>query len=124
MKRVGLNKEGQKRVCRVCDYVPLIERCLLLRGSKDSVEEATATLWPLFLAMAEDGPLGSSLAGCCITARSGLVWCTRLERTLDVGEVTREDMAEEFSAENLVGVTLLSSLPVRQLFRLLLLILG
>ena len=50
----------------------------------------------------------------------------RLDRILDVGEVTTEEMAEEFSvvAENLVGVTLLSSFAVMQLFLLLLLIFG
>lgn len=117
-----------------------------MRGSKDSVEvlvvAAEATLWPLFLAMvvaeaaiADDGPLGSEaslalpLSCCCITTAVPapcLVWCIRLDLTLDVGEVTTEEMAEEFSvvAENLVGVTLLSSFAVMQLFLLLLLIFG
>ena len=86
---------------------PIIVSSLLVvllcsRGSSDSVE---TTRWPLFLG----APLGSSkgppeaAGGACIWG----LWCgcIRLDRTLDVGEVTTDEIAE-LSAENLVGVWL------------------
>ena len=66
---------------------------LVWRGSRDSVE---TTRWcPLFL-------LGSS-RGWPVDE----VKCVRFDLTLEVGEVTTDEMAE-LSAENLVGVWLLS----------------
>lgn len=79
--------------------------------------EPALTLVPLFLAAV---PLGSSCcwettemaaALCCTDAALGLeggCCCILLDLTLEVGDVTTEEMAE-LSAENLVGVVLLSN---------------
>lgn len=104
------------------DLLAAVSKQSLVRAGDSEVVEAVRTaltLVPLFLAAV---PLGSSCwetmaaemaALCCTDAvalglEGGCCCCILLDLTLEVGDVTTEEMAE-LSAENLVGVMLLSS---------------